>query len=125
MQCERARELLSPYLDGELSAEERRAVATHVEGCRACAAQATDFGRIGRTLAEAGREPAPKALALRVRANLAREAQGAAGRIAPSLDKPSLVKPALARPSFMPRALMRQAAVIAAACVLSALATWW
>jgi anti-sigma factor RsiW len=125
MQCERARELLSPYLDGELSAEERRAVAAHIEGCRACSAQAADFGRIGRTLAEAGREPAPKALALRVRANLAREAQGEAGRIAPSLDKPSLVKPALARPSFMPRALMRQAAVIAAACVLSALATWW
>ena len=125
MQCERARELLSPYLDGELSAEERRAVAAHVEGCRSCSAQVDDFRRIGRTLAEAGREPAPKALALRVRANLAREAQGEAGRIAPSLDKPSLVKPALARPSFMPRALMRQAAVIAAACVLSALATWW
>ena len=51
MQCERARELLSPYLDGELSAEERRAVTAHIEGCRACSAQAADFGRIGRTLA--------------------------------------------------------------------------
>src|SRR5207253_1164502 len=39
MQCERARELLSPYLDGELSAEERRAVAAHIESCRSCAAQ--------------------------------------------------------------------------------------
>ena len=79
MQCERARELLSPYLDGELSAQERRAVAAHIEGCRICAAQVADFQRIGRTLAEAGREPMPKALALRVRANLAREAEGEAG----------------------------------------------
>jgi anti-sigma factor RsiW len=120
MQCERARELLSPYLDGELSAEERRAVAAHVEGCRSCSAQVDDFRRIGRTLAEAGREPTPKALALRVRANLAREAEGEEGRIASSP-----VKPAPGRPSSALHALMRQAAVIAAACVLSALATWW
>ena len=96
MQCERARELLSPYLDGELSAEERRAVAAHIEGCRSCAAQANDFRRIGRTLAEAGREPAPKALALRVRANLAREAEGEEGRIASSLAKPPAGRPAFA-----------------------------
>jgi anti-sigma factor RsiW len=120
MQCERARELLSPYLDGELSAEERRAVAAHIEGCRSCATQVDDFRRIGRTLAEAGREPAPKALALRVRANLAREAEGQEGRIASSL-----AKPAPGRPASALHGLMRQAAVIAAACVLSALATWW
>ena len=59
-------------------------MAAHIEGCRACAAQAADFQRIGRTLAEAGREPMPKALALRVRANLAREAEeDRGGRIAP------------------------------------------
>src|ERR1700682_5824721 len=112
MQCERARELLSPYLDGELSAEERRAVAAHIEGCRSCAAQADDFRRIGRTLAEAGREPAPKALALRVRANLAREAGTEVLRMDPATVKPSSAKPALAksiaaRPSSRTRALMR------------------
>jgi anti-sigma factor RsiW len=120
MQCERARELLSPYLDGELSAEERRAVAAHVEGCRFCSAQVDDFRRIGRTLAEAGREPAPAGLALRVRATLARESEGEGGRVVSSLPKP-----ARGRPSSVLRGLMRQAAVIAAACVLSALATWW
>src|ERR1700694_649389 len=114
MQCERPRELLSPYLDRELSAEERQVVTAHIEGCRTCSAQAADFRRIGRTLAEAGREPAPKALALRVRANLAREAEGAEGRIASSP-----VKPAPGRPSSGLRAFMRQAAVVAAACVLS------
>lgn len=120
MQCERARELLSPYLDGELSAEERRAVAAHIEACRSCAAQVDDFRRIGLTLAEAGREPAPKALALRVRANLAREADDEGGRMASSL-----ANPAPGRPASALRGLMLQAAVIAAACVLSALATWW
>jgi anti-sigma factor RsiW len=120
MQCERARELLSPYLDGELSAEERRAVAAHVEGCRFCSAQVDDFTRIGRTLAEAGREPAPTGLALRMRANLAREADGEEGRIASQL-----VKPAAGTSSSALHNLMRQAAVIAAACVLSALATLW
>ena len=140
MQCERARELLSAYLDGELSAQERRDVADHVEGCRACSAEAADFRRIGRTLAETGREPMPKALALRVRANLAREAEAEVGRIAPSFDhrafdkplldkpalvRPSLVSPAAARRPFAARVLLRQAAVIAAACVLSAMTTWW
>jgi anti-sigma factor RsiW len=113
MQCERVRELLSPYLDGELSAEERRSVAAHVEGCRTCSAQENDFRRISRTLAETGREPAPKALAARVRANLAREGHT------------PVIAPRVASALPMRRGLLRQAAVIAAACVLSALVTWW
>jgi anti-sigma factor RsiW len=120
MQCERVRQLLSPYLDGELSAAERRAVAAHIEQCRACAALVADFQRIGRTIAEAGAEPAPSSLALRVRASLAREAEAQESEALPSLAKSTQGH------SFPPvRALMRQAAVIAAACVLSALATWW
>lgn len=121
MQCERARELLSPYVDGELSAEERRAVAAHIQGCRVCEAQVADFHRVGRTLAETGREPMPKALALRLRANLAREAEKAASEVV----EPVAVFPAPRRRLRASPALLRQAAVIAAACVLSALATWW
>jgi len=120
MQCERARELLSPYLDGELSAEERRAVAAHIQGCRACAAEAADFQRIGRSIAEGGREPVPKALALRVRAKLARAVQV---EEAQSLAAPA--KPAASRLSLALHRHFRQAAVIAAACMLSALVTWW
>ena len=37
MHCERARELLSPYLDGELSPEEQRSMAAHIEECDRCA----------------------------------------------------------------------------------------
>src|SRR6476646_7025628 len=96
MQCERARELLSPYVDGELSAEERRAVAAHIQGCRTCEAQVADFHRVGRTLAETGRESMPKALALRLRANLAREAEKAA----PALVEPVAVMAASRRRPF-------------------------
>src|SRR6185436_9746030 len=114
MQCERARELLSPYLDGELSVQERRVVAAHIEGCRICEAQVADFLRVGRTLAETGREPMPKALALRLRANLAREAE----KTAPVLVEPAVVMPMPRRAPFAARAFLRQAAVVAAACVL-------
>jgi anti-sigma factor RsiW len=121
MQCERARDLVSPYLDGELSPGERSAVAAHIEGCRACAAEVADFQRIGRTIAEMGREPTPKALALRVRAKLARAAEAEDAQI--PLQSPA--KLVSSRPSFASRYHMRQAAVIAAACIISAFATWW
>ena len=82
MHCERARELLSPYLDGELSP--RRAVAAWRPTSRSATGvpgSATDFRRIGRTIAEAAREPAPHTLAPRVRAALvqatAAEGEGA------------------------------------------------
>jgi hypothetical protein len=65
MQCERARELLSRILDGELSAEERRAWRRTSRAADPIAAQADDFGAsAGRS--RTGREPT-KALALRVR----------------------------------------------------------
>ena len=76
---------MSPYVDGELSAAERRAVAAHIEQCRACAALVADFQRIGRTIAEAGAEPAPSSLALRVRASLAREAEAQESEALPSV----------------------------------------
>jgi anti-sigma factor (TIGR02949 family) len=119
MQCERVRELLSPYLDGELSAEERRQVAAHLEECRSCSAQLSDFRRVGQTLAEAGREPAPMALTARVRGNLARAAHAE-----PTPTAALIRKPPRAGAVSLRRGLLRQAAVIAAACVLSALATW-
>jgi len=118
MQCERVRELLSPYLDGELSAEERRAVAAHLGECHSCSAQLSDFRRVGQTLAEVGREPVPKALTARVRSNLARAAHAEPTPTTALIPKPR------AGASLVRRGLLRQAAVIAAACVLSAAATW-
>jgi anti-sigma factor RsiW len=120
MQCERARELVSPYLDGELSTGERGAIAAHIEECRQCAALASDLRRVGRAVAGAGRESAPVTLMPRVRATLARAAADETGQQispAPAVPLGSLMSPAYA--------LMRQVAAIAAACVVTALATWW
>jgi anti-sigma factor RsiW len=119
MQCERVRELLSPYLDGELSPEERQAVAAHLGECRGCPAQLDDFRRVSQTLAEAGREPAPKPLTARVRSNLARAAHAE-----PTAATALITKPPRAGTLWVRRGLLRQAAVIAAACVLAAVATW-
>ncbi len=35
-ECDRVREWLSPYLDGELDSEEQHRVESHIESCRSC-----------------------------------------------------------------------------------------
>jgi anti-sigma factor RsiW len=117
MQCERGRELLSPYIDGELPAEEARAVATHLEECRACAARAAEYRRMGRTIVERGRETPAPSLSERVRSALARVAAEDEPRPAPLPVKGSRW--------LLASAPLRQAAMIAAACVVTALSVWW
>jgi anti-sigma factor RsiW len=119
MQCERARELLSAYVDGEVDGEKRRAVAEHVERCPSCAVFAGDIRRIGGLLAEAGREPMPKSLALRIRRDIAR------AREAEGDEKVPARAVSAARWPSMRGSAVRQAATIVAACAVSALATWW
>ncbi len=71
MRCDRARELINPLVDGELGDEDRKAVAAHINDCSCCAKFGVDIGRLSKSIAEVGREPAPKALAFRVRRHLA------------------------------------------------------
>ena len=40
---------IAEWLDGELSPEEQRSMAAHIEACDRCARLATEFRRIGRT----------------------------------------------------------------------------
>ena len=42
---------LSDYLDGELAADERRAVDVHLRSCAACAAVLEDLKRVGSSIA--------------------------------------------------------------------------
>ena len=63
MQCDRARELIGPHIDGELAGPDRQVIADHLQSCAECAGLSQDLNRIGRQLAAAGREAAPKALA--------------------------------------------------------------
>ena len=107
MHCDRARELIGPHIDGELAGAERQAIAEHLQSCAECGALAQDLARIGRQIAAAGREPAPKALALRIRAALAEEAQSMERLPAPqSADlAPDLRGPDLRAPDLRARGL--------------------
>jgi anti-sigma factor RsiW len=112
MRCDRALELISPFVDGELREEDRQAVAAHIEACADCAALAVDIRRMSKAIAEVGREPAPKALFLRVRSTLASAAR----------DRERGKKWfALWR---VPSGIVRQAGMLAASCALSVLLTW-
>ncbi len=51
MNCEQVKELLSPYLDNVLAAEEQRTLATHLEICPECNATVADFRRFDILLA--------------------------------------------------------------------------
>lgn len=46
MQCDKVRELLSPFLDGELTPEQRLAVDSHLVECSSCATELLEFQSI-------------------------------------------------------------------------------
>jgi anti-sigma factor RsiW len=114
MQCEQARALLSPYLDQELDAGNGPEVASHLSTCPACAAAFDDFGRIGRQLAAAGREPVPAGLAVRVRTALAAQ---------PFADSAAAKPSTMAKVIWRTSSWMRQAAALVIAFGLSAAVT--
>jgi anti-sigma factor RsiW len=119
--CELSHEQLSAYLDGVLSADERRKVAAHLDGCAACSDMLADYGRIGRSLRQHGRTAAPPALAARVRHALDRvEADDQHPVSAPPVGIGSLTS-SIARP----RGFVAQIAALAATCLVSVLTTWW
>lgn len=53
MSCQRIQRLIQPYVDGELSREERDRVEAHVDGCAACAREVREAGRLVSLLAGA------------------------------------------------------------------------
>lgn len=73
MRCEDVQNELSPYLDGALPIEQQKAIGSHLEACRRCAAHLDDYRRIGRTLREKVIERAPAGLQERIRAELEKE----------------------------------------------------
>ncbi len=60
------RDLLSPYLDGELGPDERVEVATHLEQCAACVALLDDLRSLAAGVAAEEPPPAPADLAARI-----------------------------------------------------------
>jgi anti-sigma factor RsiW len=112
MRCDRAQELVDPLVDGELGDDDREAITAHMKDCPRCATLSVDIGRLGKSIAEVGREPAPKALVFRVRRHLAN-----------AVEHHEVGQKRFA-PWRLPSGIMRQCATLAASCALSVLLTW-
>jgi len=50
MECRKAREFFSPYLDEELTSEARTALEGHLEGCPACREELSRWQEFTRAL---------------------------------------------------------------------------
>ena len=113
MRCDRARELIGAYVDEELSGDDRTSVAAHIASCAGCRELMGDIKRTSDAIAELGREPAPTALASRIRSRLANAAEEQ--------------EPGRKRfvPWRIPSSVRRQAAALATCCAFSVLLTWW
>ena len=62
MNCDRARQLLHPYLDRELAAPARRGVEDHLHTCVACAAESARLEEVVAAVKAGGRNPLPPTL---------------------------------------------------------------
>src|ERR1019366_7791316 len=74
MNCAEVKKLFSPYLDGQVSGSEMRAVTRHVEQCGGCAREFAAAQRTQQLLANLGRKKAPADLALKLRVAISHEA---------------------------------------------------
>ena len=75
MNCEQMRNLLDEYVDGELSAEGRRAVERHLAGCEACRAELEALKKTAALVGSLPKVNAPEGLARGVEAALASSAR--------------------------------------------------
>jgi anti-sigma factor RsiW len=76
MDCEHSRELMSAYLDDELSAADRQQVQAHRADCAVCRAELAELEAVrGRVATEAQRYSAPDHLKRRIQAALQAERQ--------------------------------------------------
>jgi anti-sigma factor RsiW len=72
--CDRARRLLDPYVDGELAPQERQRVEGHLRICASCAAERSRLEALIEAVKRSGRHRPPPGLERQVRAALAADA---------------------------------------------------
>ena len=65
--CEDALEKLAEFLDHELSTEEKKQVAEHLDACKSCFSRAEFERRLKTKLAELGQTAAPASMQARIR----------------------------------------------------------
>lgn len=67
LDCSEVRDLIHAFVDEELSADERQAVAAHLVDCRTCGQALAELQRLRRSLAAAGTFPVPRHVESRAR----------------------------------------------------------
>jgi anti-sigma factor RsiW len=70
MKCSRIRKMISPYVDDELSPEDKRTFTAHIQECAACKNELEDIQSVHELFASAENYSAPSGFATRVMANL-------------------------------------------------------
>ncbi|HVN98294.1 MAG TPA: zf-HC2 domain-containing protein [Syntrophorhabdaceae bacterium] len=81
MKCSRIRKMISPYVDEELSTDDRRAFTAHIEECAACRKELEDVRSVHELFVSAENYTAPLGFATRVMANLEQNEQPAYSRL--------------------------------------------
>lgn len=114
MKCEDIKELLSSYLDKELSEAEERLVEVHLLGCVVCAGDLTRLRSVIGEVADIPRLKLPEAAAARLAAAV--DAHLAAGRAQERREKAAPRWRWFARPAFV--SVATAAGVVAVAVVL-------
>jgi hypothetical protein len=77
LQCPRAKQLFSPYLDGAVTGTQMLALQDHLSNCEACHHEYQALRRTQQLLATVGRPKVPADLGLRLRLAISREAEPA------------------------------------------------
>lgn len=119
MQCERARDLLSAHVDGELALADREAIEAHIATCRLCRDILDDYRRIGRAVVTEGRQHVPPMLVSRISRALdvIEDREAPAPGAADTRSGPRLASRA--------RLWLGRAAAVLLLCALSAGGAWW
>ena len=81
MECDKAKELLSAYLDGEVTEKERHLLEEHLDSCKSCRQEFEELRRIVGLVASLPKEAAPEGFAQRTVASLPAPGTGAPERL--------------------------------------------
>lgn len=81
MECDKAKELLSAYLDGEVTEKERHLLEEHLASCKSCRQELEELRRIVGLVASLPKEAAPEGFAQRTVASLPAPGTGAPERL--------------------------------------------
>jgi anti-sigma factor RsiW len=81
MNCSQARKMISPYVDDELTPDERKAFTSHIQECLGCKEKLEEIQGVHRLFASTERFEAPLGFATRVMTRVEEEEEGIFARL--------------------------------------------